>query len=177
MASETENALASAGIQLAPMYKCGRHGRATTRLAWPWLAANNCQLQGQLLQQRVRALAVLRHWLEPALLFPTSPSPRNPRPSPPYKNFRQPQSFSCNSGPKCTSLQTNGSPSRPLIYALNIALVSARRQVQTCLVFWIWNLVSVHRHFEGDLNGVNFLNLGQFGVKWTRNGLKRPKQV
>ena len=39
------NALTLSSIQLAPMYKWW-----PSRRLWPWLAANNCQLQGQLLQ-------------------------------------------------------------------------------------------------------------------------------
>ena len=113
------NALTLSSIQLAPMYKWW-----PSRRLWPWLAANNCQLQGQLLQCSWSSKQTGRS-------FPlcTSPSPWNPRPSPlslPPKNFRQPQSFSCNLGPKCTSLQTNTSPSQSLIYAMPTDQISAQ---------------------------------------------------
>ena len=66
------NALTLSSIQLAPMYKWW-----PSRRLWPWLAANNCQLQGQLLQCSWSSKQTGRS-------FPlcTSPSPWNPRPSP-----------------------------------------------------------------------------------------------
>ena len=114
------NALTLSSIaNLHPCINGGRHGGYGR--GWrPTIAsskANFCSVAGVLSR--------------PAVLFLYVPHPPpgilDPLPSlSPSKNFRQPQSFSCNLGPKCTSLQTNTSPSQSLIYAMPTDQISAQ---------------------------------------------------